>query len=546
VNPIRREPILDHMRDLVQKCVDKGLLEFAFVHNLIWEYCQQCSGVQSRLNDLVTLLSDSARKLVSTKPGSRAMCVVISNSSAKDRKKVMKGLKGHVLECLLHEAAHLAVLRLIDVTDDTVNVQKLLLDEMSSTKKTIQYAADGKVTGETVPLLAVAQSAVGSKLLLRLLNASKSHLEPDEEVLFDARTIAPGTSKKTPGSRRKEHVAYLRNALVTLCSKYASVLLRCPNGSKVLLEVAGAYFPGSVLAGVVDVFGGREEVFGEEEEEEEVGMEEEEEGSSDGSGSDSEEEEEEEEDEEEEEEEEEDGNEDGDSNQGAEEEEIDDDDDDDEDEEEESTTRQLSPVTPVVVLPIEEDPVAQSTLKKLLLLQLKREDPSIGATSAAADSGRSGSADSDGVSTWETYTTAEGEALEYFPFATSLANTIASLPTEQFVTYLERNRPCFILADLLKVPSVGGDKHGASASFLPLTFSTSCASFDDSAVTRAKCLVAAYKLATAAAPPSAAAASGGGGDGGKTGISKGSKKKKYELTNVAGPLLSSQIVDRRM
>jgi pumilio homology domain family member 6 len=155
VNPIRREPILDHMRDLVQKCVDKGLLEFAFVHNLIWEYCQQCSGVQSRLNDIVTLSSDSTRKLMSTKPGSRAMCVVISNSSAKDRKKVMKGLKGHVLECLLHEAAHLAVLRLIDVTDDTVNVQKLLLDEMSSTKKTIQYAADGKVTGETVPLLAV-------------------------------------------------------------------------------------------------------------------------------------------------------------------------------------------------------------------------------------------------------------------------------------------------------------------------------------------------------------------------------------------------------
>jgi hypothetical protein len=354
---------------------------------------------------------------------------------------------------------------------------------------------------------------VGSKLLLRLLNASKSHLEPDEEALFDARTIAPGTSKKTPGSRRKEHVAYLRNALVTLCSKYASVLLRCPNGSKVLLEVAGAYFPGSVLASVVDVVGGREVVFGEEEEEEEeedVGMEEEEEGSSDGSGSDSEEEEE-------------DGNEDGDSNQGAEEEEIDDDYDDDEDEEEESATLQSSPVTPVVVLPIEEDPVAQSTLKKLLLLQLKREDPSIGAASVA-DSG--GSGDSDGASTWETYTTAEGDALEYFPFATSLANTIASLPTEQFVTFLERNRPCFILADLLKVPSVGGDKHGALVTALSSNEAQDVLKVSGKKLAGAKCLVAAYKLATAAPPPSAASGGGGGGgDGGKTGNSKGSSKK---------------------
>ena len=35
----KQGPILDHMEGLVQRFVDKGLLEFRYVHELIWEYC---------------------------------------------------------------------------------------------------------------------------------------------------------------------------------------------------------------------------------------------------------------------------------------------------------------------------------------------------------------------------------------------------------------------------------------------------------------------------------------------------------------------------
>mmetsp|Transcript_15693 Transcript_15693/g.15033 ORF Transcript_15693/g.15033 Transcript_15693/m.15033 type:complete len:336 (+) Transcript_15693:61-1068(+) len=39
--PSKESALMDHMRDLVQKFVDKGLMEFSFVHNLLWEYSQQ-------------------------------------------------------------------------------------------------------------------------------------------------------------------------------------------------------------------------------------------------------------------------------------------------------------------------------------------------------------------------------------------------------------------------------------------------------------------------------------------------------------------------
>ncbi len=62
---------MDHMRDLVQKFVQKGLLEFAYVHNLLWEYTQEAltDSNTHRMVDLVNQLAESAPKLLSTKPG---------------------------------------------------------------------------------------------------------------------------------------------------------------------------------------------------------------------------------------------------------------------------------------------------------------------------------------------------------------------------------------------------------------------------------------------------------------------------------------------
>ena len=469
---VRREPVLDHMRDLVQKCVDKGLLEFAYVHNLLWEYTQQCDNAAFRLTDLVNLLSDAPRKLVSTKPGSRTMCRVISTGGAKDRKKIMKGLKGHVLECLQHEAAHLVILRLVDVTDDTVNVQKLLLDEITATSGILKYSADGQQIGDGLPpLISVARSPFGSKLLLRLLNPVRSHLEPDEEKLFLASDIAAGTSKKSPESRRKEHLAYLRTALLTVCCRHAAVLLRCPYGSKVLVELVGVFFPVSVLGRVVSLFSGQAV------EEEEDGLQQQQQQQIEGSEPESEE---------------------GSGSEGEEEEEMagegegddmegegSEDDDNDEEEEEEGMAKSTgnAPVIPVEVTPLPEDAIAQRTLKKLLLIQLQIETQAEGAV---------------GQDMWETY-----EEDGYFPFASQLAQALVPLVEAESSVWIERNRPSFVLADVLKVPS-------ATSVLLPVLSTAaiqkklkSCAK----ETAGAKLLLDTYKEVSAAAAPARSGAS---------------------------------------
>lgn len=368
--PAKASCLIDHMRDLIQKFVDKGLMEFSFVHNLLWEYTQEivkevvdvtaAAGKKSRIDDLVNQLVESGPKLMSTKPGAKAMCLIVTHSGVKERKRIMKTLKGHTLESLLHDSAFLAILRLVDVTDDTVTVQKSLLEEIRSPLADIKYTATGEIIGTPYPpLISIAKHRNGNKLLLRLLAPERKCLEPgDESDLF---ATVPSSSKKLPVMRRREHLAYLKVPLVQVCAQYAGDLVRCRAGGRVLEEVVRTFFPASTLDSVARIFAGLEVQVADTSEEDmrafDAGDEDEEEEDEDEEEAKDEEGEEEEQVDEE--------NVGGSGDEDAEEMEVD-------EEEAEVEEAQLNvKIAPVAeLLPIQEDPVAHLLLKKILLFEV--------------------------------------------------------------------------------------------------------------------------------------------------------------------------------
>lgn len=143
--PSRRAAILDHMRDLVQRLVSKKLFDFKYSQELIGEYTCEVTQDTARMNELVRQLSDALPRLLVSKGGARACCHLIAHGTAKDRKSMVKALKGKVLESLCHDSGHLGVMRLVEVTDDTVLVQKSLLEELcpKGTNEPPQYTASG-------------------------------------------------------------------------------------------------------------------------------------------------------------------------------------------------------------------------------------------------------------------------------------------------------------------------------------------------------------------------------------------------------------------
>ena len=62
-------------------------------------------------------------------------------------------------------------MRLLDVTDDTVNVQKSLLEELRSVTAKVQYSATGEELEASLlpPLVAIALHKFGHRVLVRLL-----------------------------------------------------------------------------------------------------------------------------------------------------------------------------------------------------------------------------------------------------------------------------------------------------------------------------------------------------------------------------------------
>lgn len=143
-----------------------------------YDYCNQFVSHLSLHRPLPPLLS-----LLSWQ-GSKVVAEAIGRGGAKERRRVLKSMKGHALQLLTHRDAYLAIMRLVEVTDDTVALQKGLLAELCDETVQEKFAANPSLEDEkeeddnekgdeasahSVPLAQVALHNNGSKLLLRLL-----------------------------------------------------------------------------------------------------------------------------------------------------------------------------------------------------------------------------------------------------------------------------------------------------------------------------------------------------------------------------------------
>lgn len=270
------------------------------------------------MNDLVAQLADSAPKLMSTKPGARLMTTVVSFASAKDRKRILKTLKGHALESILHDSAYLGEhiyqycieLRVLTVRgSDHAAVGR---DRRYGERAEVSFGGDSidlcccEVLGHWRRARGVAAAApagdgfaqvrppgppatplAADRRYATLLPSypppslphllphlplqespedSYHYLEPEDEALFDMERTNPSSSKKPPDLRRREHLAYLRAPLLAVCARYTEQLARSRPGSKVLEAVVKAFKPAAVVDAIARVFVGLDSENNEEEE----------------------------------------------------------------------------------------------------------------------------------------------------------------------------------------------------------------------------------------------------------------------------------------
>jgi pumilio family protein 6 len=263
--PSKKQVTIDFVKNLVNKGMEKQLYGFRFFQNLMLEYMEY-SMDGSEIRSMASSAADHTIHLLTSKAGTKIASLLISYATAKDRKRIIKNLKGYCRSGLLHHDIYLAILRIVDVTDDTVAVQKNLLQELVS-------SGPGVITKDTnneeapSPLLELALSDTASKLFLMVLNEDDEKWQKlfdpyEHSILFPNPTIVElssdgqqevATSKKEPHVRRKEILQYLKDPLVELCCRHTEELLRSIPGSHVLRDVYAALQPPALVDAILNV-----------------------------------------------------------------------------------------------------------------------------------------------------------------------------------------------------------------------------------------------------------------------------------------------------
>lgn len=252
----QKKSAIDFVQGLINKGMTKSFYGFTYFQELFAEYIDVAE--PSEIRTISSTVADHSIHLLSTRVGTRVVAACASYGTPKDRKRICKSLKGYTSSSLQHRDAYLALLRLVQVTDDTVSIQKSVLNEILT--KPQDNDEDGEASDG---ILELALSDTGSKLFLMLLVQDEEkrmkYFDPYERSILDPiPTIKENgkevpTSKKDPETRRKELLKHIKDALVESCTNNVEEMLKSLPGARVIKEVY-ALAPSETLANaIVDI-----------------------------------------------------------------------------------------------------------------------------------------------------------------------------------------------------------------------------------------------------------------------------------------------------
>lgn len=262
---LQKGSVIRHMTSVLQPILEKGILDHSIIHRALVEYFTIAD--QSSAADIIQQLSSpDLVRMIHTKDGSKIGIFCIKHGSAKERKKIIKGMKDKVGKIARDKCGALVLVSILSIVDDTKLLSKVIIRELEGILKELLSDQNGR------------------RPLLQLLHPNSSrHFSPDELAALDSsvpslvakspsevtvalgeetessglgeageedssRTGADATmsshlnggGKKDPLTRRQELLVNsgLAEKLIDACCEMAEELLRSNFGKEVIYEVA--------------------------------------------------------------------------------------------------------------------------------------------------------------------------------------------------------------------------------------------------------------------------------------------------------------------
>ncbi|KAF5737025.1 putative Penguin [Tripterygium wilfordii] len=267
---LQKASVLRHLSLVIQPILEKGIVDHSIIHRVLIEYLTIAD--KSSAAEVIEQLSGPLLvRMIHTRDGSRLGMLCVKHGSAKERKKIVKGMKSHISKIAHDQYGSMVLVCIVSTVDDTKLVTKIVLRELQTILKELVFDRNGR------------------RVLLQLLHPNCSrYLSPDDLASLDSNiptlcakgefevnseakssndeessnkdeTIPESTAieandgssladkiqsveggKKNPSLRRKELLVdggFAEN-LIKICIEHAGELLRSNFGKEVLYEVA--------------------------------------------------------------------------------------------------------------------------------------------------------------------------------------------------------------------------------------------------------------------------------------------------------------------
>ncbi|KAL6257672.1 hypothetical protein P5V15_011251 [Pogonomyrmex californicus] len=198
------------------RILNKGFVNSVLLHTVLWEFLHVCS-VEDR-NELIVMLRPYIIMLCQTKMGTRVAMECIWHGNSKDRKVIMKALKGNVKAICLSTYGYMMLLALFDSVDDTVLIQKIILSELQE------------------DLVDIALNEYGKHVILYLVARRKSCYFSPAVVKYLCQGDNNSTSKKSADVRENELLEAIRDPLLDAITADTATWLS--NGSIAMTTLA--------------------------------------------------------------------------------------------------------------------------------------------------------------------------------------------------------------------------------------------------------------------------------------------------------------------
>lgn len=263
---LQKASVLRHMASVIQPILEKGIIDHSIIHRVLMEYLSMAD--KSSAADIIQQLSSPLLvRMIHTRDGSKIGMLCVKHGSAKERKKIIKGMKGHIGKVAHDQCGSMVLLCIVSIVDDTKLITKIIIRELQSIIKELVMDKNGRRVllqllhpncsrylspddlsslNLSIPsLCAKEESEVNSEAKN---NESSKEMADQEVVAVQAdESTSPAENlplaeggKKDPRVRRQELLVSsgLAESMIDVCIENAGELLRSNFGKEVLYEVA--------------------------------------------------------------------------------------------------------------------------------------------------------------------------------------------------------------------------------------------------------------------------------------------------------------------